>query len=171
MRFAAFALFIGCASVAREDPPSPDAAAVDAPADGPMCPPMKGPVCCHTGQPQTEAACVGPNAWQCPLGFIAKNREEGCGCASSATSAACVQCCRQPDAPNYGGFELYASSVCAKCPECMGMSPCGTNVTPPADAKCVTCLQEVLTMSPPTACLSNEKCADFAKCLSGCPRY
>jgi hypothetical protein len=92
------------------------------------------------------------------------------GCATTATSEACVSCCRQPDAPNYGGFELYAYAVCQACPDCKDKSPCGTNVTPPAGKACVECLQKAIAMNGvPADCTTNAKCQSFANCLTSCP--
>lgn len=95
--------------------------------------------------------------------------ESGTTCASAATTEACVTCCRQPDAPNFGGFELYASDLCAACPSCRDLSPCGTNVTPPAGGTCVACLQTSLSRGLPGDCASNAKCSAFAGCLASCP--
>ena len=92
------------------------------------------------------------------------------GCTSAATTEACVTCCRQPDAPNYGGFELYAYDTCSACTSCKGLSPCGTNVTPPAGKLCVDCLQKKIASSGlPATCGSDAKCKSFALCMESCP--
>jgi len=91
-------------------------------------------------------------------------------CASAATTEACVTCCRQPAAPNYGGFELYAYDTCVKCGSCSGLSPCGTNGTPPAGQTCVSCLQRTLAASGvPSNCKTDPGCTAFAACLQSCP--
>jgi len=53
------------------------------------------------------------------------------GKCATAEPGSCVECCRLPAAPNYGGFELYAYELCEASPACSGFSPCGTNSTPP----------------------------------------
>jgi hypothetical protein len=96
----------------------------------------------------------------------------GGGCGGSATTEACVTCCRTPDAPNYGAFELLAQEACSACSSCKDLSPCGTNVTPPADKTCVACLQKEIGTSllpPPPNCANDAKCTAFAECLRGCP--
>ena len=91
-------------------------------------------------------------------------------CASAATAEACVTCCRQPAAPNYGGFELYAYDTCAACGSCSGLSPCGTNGTPPAGQTCVSCLQTRLAaFGVPSNCKTDPGCTAFAACLQSCP--
>jgi hypothetical protein len=141
-----------------------------------------GPICCGPEGP-SEPGCVGQNAWQCGIGTIAQSRDKACltpdaaadtiadvgGCAASATTEACITCCKQPDAPNYGGFELYANDVCTACTACKDLSPCGTNVTPPAGKTCVSCLQMKIAATLPTMCASNAKCKAFAECLATCP--
>ena len=93
----------------------------------------------------------------------------GGSCAGSATTEECVQCCRLPDAPNYGGFELYEYDKCNACPSCKNVSPCGTNVTPAAGKACVACLQMKLAAGPSPQCTGNSSCAVYAKCLKTCP--
>lgn len=91
-------------------------------------------------------------------------------CANAATTEACVMCCRQAPAPNYGGFELYAYETCTACPSCNGFSPCGTNTTPPAGQTCVACLQAKLAATGvPPNCMSDDGCTPFAACLRSCP--
>ena len=141
-----------------------------------------GPLCCGPEGP-SEPGCVGENAWQCAIGTNPQPRTTPCptrdtgvdapdagGCAASATTEACITCCKQPDAPNYGGFELYASDVCSACSACKDLSPCGTNVTPPAGKTCVSCLQMKIAASGlPSTCASNAKCKAFADCMAKCP--
>ena len=92
------------------------------------------------------------------------------GCASAASTQECIFCCRQPDAPNYGGFELYAYEICSACTACSGLSPCGTNTPPPAKKDCVGCLQSILkTSGLPSACSGDAKCKKFAACMQTCP--
>jgi hypothetical protein len=92
------------------------------------------------------------------------------GCASSATTEACLQCCRLPNPPSYGAVELYFSQECTSCPTCAGKSPCGTNVTPPAGKDCVACLTPKLGASPGLAsCKADQGCAAFLACMQACP--
>jgi hypothetical protein len=91
-------------------------------------------------------------------------------CSDAATTEACITCCRQLSAPNYGGFELYASETCSACPSCSGLSPCGTNVTPPAGQACVSCLQTELSKNGvPASCSKDLKCDELALCMRSCP--
>jgi hypothetical protein len=91
-------------------------------------------------------------------------------CGTAATAGACVMCCRLPEAPNYGGFELYGDTLCNACDAvCRGQSPCGTNVTPPAGSACVACLQQQLALNTPADCQRDVGCAQFTACLKSCP--
>ena len=91
-------------------------------------------------------------------------------CATQPTAETCVQCCRSPQPPNYGGFELYGYEACQACPLCTGLSPCATNVTPPATSGCLKCLQAKIAKDGlPLQCKGAPECAAFASCLVTCP--
>lgn len=120
---------------------------------------------------------AGPCDKQVPIG-VTKDAGQGdastCdgACASSADVAAkaCIESCRQPVAPNYGGFELYEYSACyGSCPVCSGLSPCGGNDTPLAGAACLSCLQNQLAVAIEPGCSGNAGCTTFAKCMQACP--
>ena len=99
----------------------------------------------------------------------APTRDGGAGACATAEPDACIACCRQPEAPNYGGFELYASDLCAAAPACEGKSPCGTNLTPAGGSTCVLLLKKAIAqMGVSPACATNKSCSEFAACIEGC---
>lgn len=97
------------------------------------------------------------------------------GCSDAALAipdlagGSCIAQCRSFDVPNYGGFELAEYDACQACPSCQGFGPCGSNVSPPAGAACVACLQVQLAGGLTSQCAASDECKSFASCLKACP--
>lgn len=143
---------VACGGVATTESPS---SAADGAADSSSNAPARS----DDGMTTADAASEAPT----PDGGA------GAGACATAEPDACIACCRQPEAPNYGGFELYASDLCAAAPACEGKSPCGSNLTPAGGATCVLLLKKAIAqMGISPACATNKGCNEFAACLEGC---